>query len=508
MAIASHPGQHAPAMTVVGLLRTALAVACTGALALAASAAPRPKRARTLEEAACRLVAESLPAVLAKCSRLVVPEDRRQKDGRTLPLFVARVPALTATPSPDPLVVIAGGPGQSAVDFYLEMRQAFEPIRRERDIILLDQRGTGRSSDGFHCDFPSDLDIDLAAPDRLSAAVKACLGELDRDPRMFSTSPAVADLDVLRAALGVERWNVYGVSYGTRVAQHYARRYPERTRAMILDGVVPAELVLGPDIALDAEHALNAIFARCAADAGCANRFPELGNRFAKLRERLANEPAKIDVPDPLTGKLEKRRFTEAELVGVVRLMSYSAPTVALLPLALSSAYAGEYGMLAAEAEVLLGGTEDALSIPMHNSVVCSEDAPFFSGDPERGVSATYLGSSIIDSLAAICGVWPVGVVDADFKQPLKFSGPVLLLSGQYDPVTPPVYAERAMAHGLDNAVHLVGPGQGHGMAGVGCVPRLMARFVETARTDSIDGHCLAAEPPTPFFLSTLGPAP
>jgi pimeloyl-ACP methyl ester carboxylesterase len=461
-----------------------------------------------LEEQPCRLSADFLPAVLAECSRLVVPEDRSRSDSRPLPLFVARVPAQTATPSPDPLVIIAGGPGQSAVDFYLGMRHAFEPTRRERDIVLLDQRGTGRSADGFRCSFPPDLDVDLAAPEELAAEVRKCLGEIERDPRMFSTSPAVVDLDALRAALGVERWNLYGVSYGTRVAQHYARRYPARTRTLILDGVVPAELVLGPAIAIDAEHALNSIFARCAAESACAARFPELGNRFEVLRTRLAERPVTIELPNPLTGRTLKRRFTETRLLGVVRLMTYAAPTVALLPLAITAAYEGDYRMLAAEAEILLGDTEEAINIPMHNSVVCSEDAPFFSGDPVHGLSLTYLGSSVVDSLATICGVWPAGVVDADFKQPLAFSGPVLLLSGQYDPVTPPTYAERVMAHGLDDAVHLIGPGQGHGMAGVGCVPRLMARFVEAARTAAVDGRCLAAEPPVPFFLSPLGPAP
>jgi pimeloyl-ACP methyl ester carboxylesterase len=463
---------------------------------------------RTLAEAPCRLTAEFLPAVLAKCSRLVVPEDRSRADGAKLPLFVARVPALTATPSPDPLVIIAGGPGQSAVDFYLGLRQAFEPIRRGRDIILLDQRGTGRSADGFRCAFPPDLDVDLAAPDRLADEVRKCLAEVERDPRMFSTSPAVADLDALRAALGVERWNLYGVSYGTRVAQHYARRYPARTRALILDGVVPAELVLGPAVAIDAEHALNAIFARCAAESECADRFPELGNRFQALRSRLAEHPVTLELADPLTGRIETQRFTETRLLGVVRLMTYATSTVALLPLAISTAYEGDYAMLAAEAEVLLGGAEETLSVPMHNSVVCSEDVPFFAGDSSHGLALTYLGSSIVDSLATICGVWPAGVVDDDFKEPLRFAGPVLLLSGQNDPVTPPTYAERTMAHGLDDAVHLIGPGQGHGMAGVGCVPRLMARFIESAHTDSVDGRCLSAEPPTPFFLSPLGPGP
>ncbi len=484
----------------------ALVAAWAVVLALGASPAQAAGGHRALAESPCRLEAESLPAVLAECGTLSVPENPDAPRGPKLSLFVARVPALTATPKPDPLVLIAGGPGQSTVDFYLELRQAFEPVRRDRDIVLLDQRGTGRSAQGFRCDFPEDVDFDTAAPERLTAAIRNCLGQLEHDPRYFGTSQAVADLDALRAALGAPTWDLYGVSYGTRVAQQYARRYPGRTRALILDGVVPAELVLGPAIALDAQHALYGLFARCAADAACGRRFPELGAHFEALRKRLEGRPAALELPDPLTGRPAAHSFGEPQLATAVRLMTYSAPTVALLPLALDEAFAGRYRMLAAEAQVLSGSAEQAINVPMHNSVVCTEDVPFFPPEPPAGTDASYLGSSVVDSLRAICGVWPRGVMDEDFKQPLNFPGPVMLLSGENDPVTPPKYAVEAMAHGLHNAVHLVGAGQGHGMAGVGCVPRLMARFLDTADTGSVDGHCLALEKPTPFFLSPAGP--
>src|SRR5690606_18589881 len=145
-----------------------------------------------------------------------------------LTLFAARIPALTAAPQPDPLLLIAGGPGQSAVDLYLQMRRAFEPVRLERDIILLDQRGTGRSADGFTCDLTEAAAFETAAPAELEDAIDDCLAELTRDPRQCATESAVADLDDLRAALGVSRVNLYGISYGTRVAQRYAARYPSR----------------------------------------------------------------------------------------------------------------------------------------------------------------------------------------------------------------------------------------------------------------------------------------
>src|SRR5690606_10410629 len=407
-------------------------------------------------------------------------------------------------------VLISGGPGQSAVDFYLQSRQAFEPVRRDRDIVLLDQRGTGRSADGFECSVPETLTaaVEIADEAALGRYVEACLGELERNPRYFTTSVAVRDLDRLRDALGLEQWNLYGVSYGTRVAQHYLRRYPERTRAVILDGVVPAPVALGPEIARHAQAALDAIFARCAATADCVERFGDLPGRFRAVMASLEAEPASAAVLDPAEGRVTTATFTIGHLQGVVRLLSYSAQTASLLPLLVSEAHAGNHGPLAAQAGILLRGLSDGLSFPMHNSVICTEDYPFFPGAPPADASAAYLGTAIVDALAQICARWPRGEIDADFKEPLVSDRPVLLLSGENDPVTPPAYAEQTIAAGLTNAGHLVGDGQGHGLAVVGCVPRLLRAFLESPAPAALDAECLAAESPAPFFLTFLGPGP
>src|SRR6185369_12572641 len=197
----------------------------------------------------CRLTADLMPAAFARCGTLAVPEDPSAPGGRTVDIFVARVPSLSSAPRPDPLVLIAGGPGEITVDMYLQLKGAFEPARRERDVILVDQRGTGRSTKGFDCGVPDDLSLETAGDARLAKYIDQCLHEPEHDPRFYTTSIAVQDLDRVRAALGVEQWNVYGVSYGTRVAQQYLRRFPERARSVVLDGVVPPELALGPDIA-------------------------------------------------------------------------------------------------------------------------------------------------------------------------------------------------------------------------------------------------------------------
>jgi pimeloyl-ACP methyl ester carboxylesterase len=405
--------------------------------------------------------------------------------------------------------VIAGGPGQSTVDFYLQLRGAFEPVRRERDLILVDQRGTGRSAAGFDCAVPEDLALETAAAEELQGFIDRCVAALEHDPKYYTTTVAVADLERVREALGVEQWNVYGISYGTRVAQHYLRRFPERARAVVLDGVVPPALALGPDVAREAQRALDRIFARCEADDGCGMRFADLPAEFGALLARLEESPvgnappAGTDAPPTADPK-----FGAEELRALVRFMSYNGATVALLPVLLHEAYGGNYDPLVRQASTLLRGLPESLSFAMSNSVLCTEDVPFVAAGAGDGLAdTTYLGTTIVDSLNLICSRWPAGEIDADFKTPVTSDRPVLLMSGSNDPITPPEYAERVAAT-LPQSVHLVGQGQGHGLMAVGCVPRLVAKFLDDPIPDLLAADCLAAEPPTPFFLTLLGPAP
>jgi pimeloyl-ACP methyl ester carboxylesterase len=458
-----------------------------------------------LEETPCRLTTGSLPAVFAQCATLDVPLDPAASDGPTIALAVARIPALTATPALEPLVLINGGPGGSGIDLYIQSRAAFEPTRRDRDIILIDQRGTGRSRAGLECTLPEDLDLDTAGRELLEAVANRCLAELSADPRFFTTSVAVGDLERLRVALGVAQWNLYGVSYGTRVAQHYLRRYPERVRAVVLDGVVPAELVLGLDTAGNAQAALERIFARCAQDSACSARFGELAASFADLRERFAVGAVAVELGDATSG-IETRALAEPELQAVVRLMSYSAPTIALLPLVIDEAAKGNYAPLAAHADIVIESLAESLSFPMHNAVACTEDRPFFTAEGLVPAPSAYLGASIVDALVGICSTWPVGVRDDDLALPIESDRPVLLLSGELDPATPPEYAERVIGTGLSNARHLVAPGQGHGIAQVGCVPRLIGEFLATPIPSVLAAECLEDDVPTPFFLGFHGP--
>jgi len=448
-------------------------------------------------------------AAAARCGRLAVPENRDEPGGKILRLHVAVIPALRLQPEPDPLFVLSGGPGQAASDFYLSVAPAFARVRRDRDIVLVDQRGVGRSN-RLDCALPDSGELAHVDLGRLDAAVQSCLAALPSDPRFYSTSIAVRDLDEVRAALGYERVNVYGVSYGTRVAQHYMRRYPQRVRAAILDGVIPPDEALGPGIPLAAQRALDALFEGCAADGACAQRFPELPRRFAALRARLLREPLTLEIPDPLTARPVTISLGAAELAGAVRLLSYSDETASILPFLIHEAEAeGRPQALAAQYLMVSRTTQKLFAMGMHFAVVCSEDAPRWREDQEleQALERTYIGPVFMHAMRTVCAQWPRGPVDADFSEPLRTDIPVLLLSGGADPATPPEYAQRVLP-GLQHATHLLLAGQGHGQIAVGCIPRLAAQFIELGSAAALDEDCAARVSPAPFLMSASGPAP
>jgi pimeloyl-ACP methyl ester carboxylesterase len=474
-------------------------------IAISASAGAQPGGA--LEMSDCRIEHPTGQAIVrARCGTLAVPLDPDEPDGATLALRVARVPALNRRDNPVALTILAGGPGQAATDFYAAYRPAFERVREQMDIVLVDQRGTGQSH-RLGCPVPEQSLGDVWSVELTQSLTRECLAKLDVDSRYFTTSVAVRDLDLVREALGYQQFSVYGVSYGTRVAQHYLRRFPERTHSAILDGVVPVDLPLGPDIAPQAQRALDLALGRCAEDAGCSDAYPHVRRDFRNLSETLKSAPVSVTLADPLTAVTVDVNLGYLDLAGAVRLLSYSPQTVALLPLFINQAAQGNYQPITAQALALTQSMVDALAFGMHNSVICAEDVPFIADADLDGLDATYLGTLLVDSMRAVCEIWPRGVIDDDFKTPFASAVPVLVMSGEADPITPPAYGERATAY-LGNARHLVGPGQGHGQAGVGCVPRLMGQFVSERSLENLDLECIDVQGPEPFFTSFNGPQP
>ena len=441
----------------------------------------------------------------AECGTSEVPLDPGNPNGERIELFVARISALSGEPEPDPFVVIAGGPGQASTTFYAQARSAFSRIRRTRDIVLIDQRGTG-SSTPLPCENIENEDA-LLASDAFVRLGAECVDGLSHDPAYFTTSVAVADLEQVRETLGYPSFNIYGVSYGTRVAQHYLKRYPERVRTVILDGVVPPGLALGPGIAIDAQRALDSLLARCAASPECLDAYPNLHDQLGSLLARLKASPATIEIAHPRTGASTTLTLTDEMVAGIVRLLTYSPQTAALIPVLVRAAVEGDYGPLAAQVLMVSQEIYGALSLGMHFAVVCTEDVPFWGQLDRAAFEETYLGSVQVDALGEVCESWPRGQIDEDFARLVETDVPVILLSGEDDPVTPPSYAAMAV-DGLTNHRHVTLPHQAHGQLATGCVPRLMAAFVDSADPGAFDDPCLEAVDGFPIFTTPMGPPP
>ncbi|MBY6205071.1 alpha/beta hydrolase [Halomonas denitrificans] len=443
--------------------------------------------------------------VSARCGTLSVPENREQPDGRTLDLAWAVIPARSSTVEPDPVVFLAGGPGQAARDIAPIMQGPFGDVNRTRDLIFLDQRGTG-GSNALACEFDEELMMAEDDFDELERQLRSCLDELDAEVEHYATRDGAADLDALRAELGIENWNLVGGSYGTRMAQVYLREYPDRVRSMVLDGVVPSRLRLGSEHAEKLDQALERLFEACADDAACAERFPGLADRFVELKAQYAEQPLAIQVTHPRTGVAESIDFSDETLAGSLRFLAYAPESQMMIPYLIhEAATTGSPERLAAQALIVGDQLTDTLAIGLNFSVGCAEDWPHWPAG--RDVSGTLLGNSMQELYGRICAWWPADPVGVEFFEAFSSDVPVLLLSGERDPVTPPEYGDEA-ARQYANSLHLVAEGRGHIVVTNGCIAGIATQFVDAGSVDDLDTECMESIGPEPFFLDLLGPSP
>jgi pimeloyl-ACP methyl ester carboxylesterase len=470
---------------------------------------PGPARAASrIPLSPCRL---KNSAAQVSCGFLEVPEDRAHPEQRRIRLRVAVVPSLARSPQPDPLFLLAGGPGQAATEAFGPLLPAFDRVHRTRDLVLVDQRGTG-SSNPLQCEIAKEdapLAEQLRAEERDSdGAMRACLGKWDADPRWYTTSIAMKDLDEVRDALGYDRINLWGGSYGTRAALVYIREHGGHVRTATLDGVAPTDLALPLWFARDAQRALDLLFDACAQDSGCASAYPDLRGTFAKLLGDLQRAPAKAAVLDPITGRPTDVTITRDSFTTALRGILYQPDLAVLVPLTIARAARGDFGPFVAEAAGLQRGFARSLALGLLFSVACAEDVPTFTdADIERAAAGTFLGPGFIKRFAHVCSFWPRGEVAKGFHDPVKSDVPVLLLSGELDPVTPPSWAENA-ARTLSRHLSIVVPGVGHGATSEGCTAQLVARFIEAGTLDGLDASCTQRLKRPPFFVSFAGPLP
>ncbi len=376
---------------------------------------------------------------------------------------------------------------------------------RRRHVLLLDQRGTGPGNP-LDCGPADEAGVPGAAeagrPEAARSQAARCLERLEADPRFFTTSDAVSDLEAVRARLGAETINLVAISYGTRVALEYLRRHPSRVRTLVLDGVVPPELALGAEHARNLEQSIDLQLERCTRDEVCARRFGEPRASLARLLDELRREPRVVRYLDPRTAEPREDLLTADLVAGVVRLYAYAPQLAAMLPMNIARAAAGEPELLMAQARMIEDLVGEQISLGLQLSVSCAEDAPWLVADPAD--ADTILGAGFVASIKAACEVWPRGRVPADFHAPVESDRPALLLSGEFDPVTPPRYAEQVLRT-LPNGRHLVARGQGHNVMTVGCSPKLIAEFIDSADARALAAGCLDRLIETPPFSGAHG---
>jgi pimeloyl-ACP methyl ester carboxylesterase len=446
----------------------------------------------------------------AWCTTFKVPENRADPHSRIIGLKLALVRSDAAVADKDMVVLLAGGPGEAATASWQMVAPAFEGVLKHHDVVLLDQRGTG-GSNPLSCT-STDNDGDdtrVAGPDldQLRKEVQSCLVEVSKraDPRYYTTTVAVQDLEDVRKALGAPTFDLVGVSYGTRMAQQYLMHHPDAVRSVVLDSPVPNQTVLGEDFAANLEHALKLDFAQCTANPACKKRFGDPMQTLYQLRDALRANPHTVSFRDPQTWATVTRPLNEYALAGVVRMFAYTAETAALLPLSIDAAAHGDVAPLLGQAKLLSGDLSGDMNNGMSMSVICSEDADLLKPRPED--ANTILGNHLIDAIKTECSVWPHGTRPADFHAPLKSDKPILILDGERDPVTPPAYGKTILA-GLGHARQLLFKGQGHAELGRGCMPKLLTQFIDKADPKGLDASCLDRLGPTPTFIDFNGATP
>ncbi len=457
----------------------------TAALALAA----------TLQLSPCHVPDTSEPA---RCGTLDVWENREARRGRRIPIKVVVFPAKATNPAPDPLFVIAGGPGQSATEFAGLLIRDFAFARERRDVVFVDQRGTG-GSNPLHCSLGDNfneiiqsvaigVDADLAAVDR-------CRRELEEraDLRLYTTPIAVDDFDDVRAALGYERINLFGASYGTRAALVYMRQHPGRVRSAILRGLGPVDLKLPLTVAADGERALNRLLGACDVDAACRDAFPALEESLKDAIKRLKREPAIVTTTDPRNATTHDVRVDDQVFGTTIFFLMFVTDWAKEIPRVVHGAARGDYAPLAAFLPLNV-----LTAMPVHwgmrRSVLCSEDVSLTSEDEVRRASEDHVVSDTSNlGLLAACRQWPIGALPPGYFEPVRSDTPILAISGVEDPVLPPHRAEAALPS-LPNATHLVVPGTAHGPNFPGCVRELAAQFLESGSGKGLKAACVLRE--------------
>ncbi len=442
-----------------------------------------------------------------ECGWFDVYEDREAASGRLISLYFVRGKASGPNPQPDPIFLLSGGPGGGATGNVSGLLNLWQERLKERDIVFVDQRGTGSSSPLDCFSYSGDDDPsafrELVERDFFDLDLyRSCLERLRSraDLTKYTTSIVADDIDELRAALGYDQINLSGGSYGTRLGLEYIRRHGPTVRSAVLLGVAPSFAFLAETVARDLEDSVEALIQACSDDDACPRDYPNFEEQLAEVLERVAREPISLELENPSSGELETFEIRYPQLVTALRYALYSVQISASLPARVQAATDGEFGPLVENVPQLLAQLANALAEGMWASVKCSEEVRFLDLDHARALSAdTILGTLRLDAEVEICSIWPKAEIPSDFHQPVTSDVPVLLIAGEVDPASPLRLAEQA-AETLSNSTLVKVANRSHwGLRGEECVEGIVNAFLRSASGDGIDLHC-AAELERPAF--------
>lgn len=440
-----------------------------------------------------------------RCGFVDVPENYQQPDAKTIGIHYVVLPAVSEGKRADPLLILAGGPGQAATELAPMIAKIFERVRKNRDIVLIDQRGTGKSNP-LECDVNhADELLQSDDAENLKKLAEDCLTQFsDTDTLQYNTLNSIKDFERVRQYLGIKQFNLYGGSYGTRVGLKYLEHYPDSIRTATLDAVAPPQVVIGP-FGFHASLAFNRLVDDCQQQLRCQQRFPAVKAHYEQVRERLQQQAPLLSAKDPLTNQPIDVLLTAQRFSSIIRMALYNPMTRQLLPFTIHEAKQGNYQPVLG----LMGSTtvaaQNSIYLGLMLSVVCSEDLPrateqLFSQDANND----FIGGSTGEAFKALCSVWPADPVEPNWDDPVSSDKPVLLLSGTQDPVTPPRWGDIA-ARTLPNSKHLIAEHAGHTIASHTCANRIIADFIEAGNVAAIDGGCLKKRVAQPFVLNVNG---
>jgi pimeloyl-ACP methyl ester carboxylesterase len=434
----------------------------------------------------------------ALCGQYEVYEDRARKSGRKIRLNVMILPALSDAPAPDPVFYLLGGPGGAATS--AAGASFMGRLHRTRDVVLVDQRGTGKSNP-LQCNLRGDSEkmpgyfVDALTPE----GVRSCRTELEKnaDLSLYTTTIAMADLDDVRAALGYDKINVYGGSYGATTALSYLNFFPQHVRTVTVSGVAPPDSPLPISFAKSVEHALNRLFDDCAGDEKCKTAFPDLRKDWAKAVANVSNGPVTFDALNPFTREKEQVTMTREGFAELIRLVLYNPTVMSLMPAVIHEMSQGDYSHFAFYSYQLMRAIDRSLARGMHLSVVCAEDTPFINESQiESMMGGTFYGGYRAHAYLKACEQWPRGAMPAKFREPIKSDVPVLMLSGELDPVTPPELAT-PLLRWLPNGRQIIMHNVTHDT--YECQENLAREFIESGNAKSLDARCVEEIKRLPF---------